>query len=235
MVLLRKRPDFPSLRDRLVRRLQQEGCIKTSKVARALRHIPREEFIAKENITFAYDDSPISLGDSYQTISAPHMVAIMLEELDLKAGLTVLEIGSGSGYNAAVMAEIIRSSKGSVESSRVVSVERLPSLVEFSRSNLERTGYSNQVDVVLGDGSLGYPERSIEQVYDRIIVTAASPSIPRYLESQLKENGIILIPVGEPHIQNLTKAIKKSGRLTKMNICECMFVPLVGANGYGAN
>ena len=163
------------------------------------------------------------------------MVAIMLEELDLKAGLTVLEIGSGSGYNAAVMAEIIRSSKGSVESSRVVSVERIPSLVEFSRSNLERTGYSNQVDVVLGDGSLGYPERSIEQVYDRIIVTAASPSIPRYLESQLKENGIILIPVGEPHIQNLTKAIKKSGRLTKMNICECMFVPLVGADGYGAN
>jgi len=224
--------DFKAQREALVNELLREGIIKSERVAQAFLTVPREEFVWPSARHSAYADSPLPLGDSGQTISAPHMVAIMLEELDLHPGLEVLEVGAGSGYSAALMAEILRS--GSVrERGHITSVERISTLVEFARKNLERTGYSDIVTVVEGDGTLGYPEGSERAIYDRIVVTAAAPHLPRYLKIQLKVGGILLVPAGDLWVQDLVKAVKlEGGKFTERRVCSCMFVPLVGADGY---
>lgn len=212
---------------RLVENLVRQGIFRSARVRHALLKVPREEFVSKVYKNDAYLDTPLPLEDSGQTISAPHMVAIMLEELDLIRGLNVLEIGAGSGYNAALICELV-GPEGSV-----TSVERVPELVEFASNNLKRAGYSKDVEVVLGDGTLGYPQWSKEEIYDRIIVTAASPRMPKILESQLKRNGILLIPIGGVFSQELIKLRKHpDGRITRMNVCGCVFVPLIGADGY---
>ena len=167
--------DFASQRKRLVGNLQREGSIKTNLVVNAFLNVPREEFLPEESRAHAYVDSPLPLGESNQTISAPHMSAIILEELDLRPGLNVLEVGTGSGYNAALMAEIVSPATGKETAGKVLSVEILPELAEFARSNLRRIGYSGRVEVVEGDGTLGYPEGSTDPIYDRVVVTAGAP------------------------------------------------------------
>ncbi|MCP8321645.1 MAG: protein-L-isoaspartate(D-aspartate) O-methyltransferase, partial [archaeon] len=192
---------------------------------------PREEFVWQNTKHLAYEDTPLTLGNTAQTISAPQMVAIMLEELNLKKGLRVLEIGAGSGYSAALMAEIVQPTE-SENQGHVTSIERVLELINFAKDNLKRTGYSDRVSIVFGDGTLGYPERSEEMLYDRIVVTAAAPYIPRYLGIQLKEDGIILAPVGNTFMQTLVKAIKRKGRMEVREVCGCMFVPLIGEDGF---
>jgi protein-L-isoaspartate(D-aspartate) O-methyltransferase len=162
------------------------------------------------------------------------MIAIMLEDLELRNGMKILEIGAGSGYNAALMAEIISPTLNKLKKNiRVITVERVPDLVNFARKNLQKTGYSDRVEVILGDGTLGYPERSEEMLYDRVIITAASPHLPKYLKAQLKFGGILLAPVGDLFMQTLIKAIKKSkDKMITSRKVGCMFVPLIGEEGY---
>ncbi|MCP8311610.1 MAG: protein-L-isoaspartate(D-aspartate) O-methyltransferase [Candidatus Methylarchaceae archaeon HK02M1] len=226
--------DYSLLRRRMVERLMREGVIKSKKVERAFLTVPREEFVWPNTKSLAYEDTPLPLGITGQTISAPHMVAIMLEEFDLKSGLRILEIGTGSGYNAALMAEIVRpTGKDSINQGHVITIERVPELIKFSKDNFDRTGYSDRIDVVLGDGTLGYPERSKKMLYDRIMVTAAAPQIPYYLKAQLKIDGIILAPVGNTFMQTLVKSIKLEGGKMKIEeICGCIFVSLIGEDGF---
>ena len=205
---------------RLVERLKRYGYIRSKEVEDAMLSIRREDFVPPDVRRYAYDDTPLEIGFG-QTISAPHMVAMMCEELELKKGLKILEIGAGSGYHAAVISKIIG------EEGKVYSIERIAELAEFARKNLEKAGIKN-VEVIEGDGSLGLPEYA---PYDRILVTCSAPDIPEPLIEQLKEGGIILIPVGRT-FSVLIKGIKKGKRLEKKEICGCAFVPLIGKYGF---
>jgi len=214
--------DLSNARERLVASLLRRGYIVSPQVEKAMRTVPREEFLPSDLRDEAYMDTPLPIGDG-QTISAPHMVAIMVEKLDLVPGMDVLEIGAGSGYHAAVVAEAI--SPGG----HVYSMERLPSLAEFAQGNLRRTGYDRMVSVIVGDGSKGLPEHA---PYDRIFVACGAPDIPQPLVDQLKVDGEMLIPVGERYYQDLIKVVRRKGGITKENHGGCVFVPLVGEHGY---
>ncbi len=225
---------YAKKRHAMVNRLVREGVIKTEAVKHAFLTVPRELFVWKGGETAAYAESPQPLGMTDQTISAPHMIAIMLEELNLKPGMNVLEVGAGSGYTSALISEIVAPSKEKSDSiGHVTSVELLDELVQFASGNLERAGYSSVVTLVSGDGTLGYPEKHSEETYDRIIVTAASPHIPMYLQMQLKKGGVLLIPVGNP-LEQLLLCVSKSesGEVTSRSVIECMFVPLIGEDGF---
>ena len=189
------------------------------RVISAMSHVPREIFLPEPIQSRAYDDTPLPIGRG-QTISAPHMVAIMCTILDLQPGMNVLEVGGGSGYHAAVMGELV--SPGG----HVYSVERLAELAEAARSNLARAGSVN-VTVIHSDGSLGLPEHA---PYDRISVAATAPGIPEPLKQQLKAGGRMVIPVGEDY-QELYLVTRKNGFSVerKMGV---IFVPLIGKEGF---
>ena len=205
---------------RLIERLKRYGYIRSKEVENAMLSVRREDFVPPSVRRYAYDDTPLEIGFG-QTISAPHMVAMMCEELELKKGLKILEIGAGSGYHAAVISKIIG------EEGKIYSIERIVELAEFARKNLEKAGIKN-VEVIEGDGSLGLPEHA---PYDRILVTCSAPDIPEPLIEQLKEGGIILIPVGRT-FSVLIKGVKRREGLEKKEICECAFVPLIGKYGF---
>ncbi len=219
---------FIEERKRLVEMLKREGIIRSKKVERALLNVPRELFVPENYRDLAYADTPLPIGKG-QTISAPHMVALMTELLNLDEGMKVLEIGTGSGYQAAVIAEIV-APKNSKKPGKVITIERIPELAEFARRNLERAGYIDRVKVVVGDGTLGYPK---EAPYDRIIVTAAAPDIPKPLLEQLKPGGRMVIPVGNKYLQYLYIVDKTpSGKITINKDIPCVFVPLIGKYGW---
>lgn len=205
----------------MVRGLKARGLIVTPEVEQAMLQVPRHLFLPPDIRRAAYRDTPLPLGEG-QTISAPHMVAVMAEALQLLPGHRVLEIGAGSGYNAAVMAEII-GKKG-----QVITVERHPCLAEKAGQVLSENGYGN-VKVVVGDGSLGY---EAEAPYDRISVTCGAPEVPEPLTEQLIEGGIMVIPVGQLDVQSLIRAKKVNGRLIKEDLGSVVFVPLLGEKGH---
>jgi protein-L-isoaspartate(D-aspartate) O-methyltransferase len=208
--------------------LTAEGLLKSEQVRRAFLRVPREAFVWPGTEEQAYFDMPLSLGDTGQTISAPHMVVIMLEALQPKPGDVVLEVGTGSGYNAALLAEMVAPG-GKVEG-RVVTVERVPELAAFARRNLAATGYLDRVDVVVGDGTLG---DAAETLFDGIMVTAAAPRIPSALKRQLRVGGVLLIPVGPLGCQDLIKTVRTSDdRFLEEDLGGCIFVPLLGEDGY---
>jgi protein-L-isoaspartate(D-aspartate) O-methyltransferase len=209
-------------RDRLVVSLKRRGYIKTPLVEKAMRRVPREEFLPEDIRDEAYVDSPLPIGEG-QTISAPHMVAIMAEQLDLSPGMKVLEIGAGSGYHAAVCAEII------APDGHLYTIERIASLATFAENNLKKTGYGTFVTVIFGDGSKGLPEHA---PYDRIFVAAGAPDIPEPLTEQLADGGKMLIPVGGRYYQELIRVVRKNNRLTKENLGGVVFVPLIGEHGH---
>ncbi|MEM0084931.1 MAG: protein-L-isoaspartate O-methyltransferase [Candidatus Methanomethylicia archaeon] len=221
---------FENERKELVRKLIMEGVLKTSNVIRAMLTVPREEFVPQKYRDLAYIDSPLPTLEG-QTISAPHMVAIMCELLMMDVGMKVLEVGGGSGYHAAVCAEIVAPKEAPRENwGHVYSIERIPALVEFARQNLKRCGYDDRVDIILGDGTLGYPKAA---PFDRILVTAAAPDIPEPLINQLKCGGIMVIPVGGTFYQELIVCIKReNGKITKHSAGGCVFVPLIGKYGW---
>lgn len=206
--------EYERERSFLVKSLKERGT--SERTLRAMGKIARHQFVPPRHVSRAYVDSPLPIGHE-QTISAPHMVAIMCDLLELQEGQTILEIGAGSGYNAAVMAEIVG------ENGQVYSIERHEPLARFARENLERAGYSN-VEVILADGSLGYPEHA---PYDRICVTASAPQTPKALLEQLSPGGIMVLPEGDSY-QNLY-LIRKSmnGEITKEDKGRVIFVPLV--------
>ncbi|MGQ9759743.1 MAG: protein-L-isoaspartate(D-aspartate) O-methyltransferase [Candidatus Methanomethylicaceae archaeon] len=221
---------FAEKRERLVKRLIEEGILKKPEVIRAMLRVPREEFVSVELKEHAYIDSPLPTLEG-QTISAPHMVAMMCELLDLKKGHKVLEVGGGTGYHAAVCAEIVAPTDIPLEErGHVYAIERLRSLVEFARRNLERCYYSDRVTIIEGDGTLGYPDAA---PYDRILVTAAAPRIPPPLKMQLRDGGKMVIPVGEAYSMQDLILVERSGDSYREYTCGgCVFVPLYGRYGW---
>lgn len=218
-------------KERLVESLKGRGYLVSKKVEDALRAVPREEFVHPDSRSYAYRDTPLSIKHG-QTISAPHMCVIMCEGLDLDVGMTVLEIGAGSGYHAALCAEIV-APPGASHLGHVYTVEIVEDLIAFARSNLERTGYADRVTLIHGDGGLGLEERA---PFDRIFVAAAAPSIPAPLLDQLAPGGTMLIPVGSLGLyQELMLVLKsKDSTITKRRWGGVAFVPLTGRFGYGS-
>lgn len=217
-------------RARLADDLAAEGLMKSAEVRRAFLKVPREAFVWPDTLEQAYFDMPLALGDTGQTISAPHMVVIMLEALKPKAGDSVLEVGTGSGYNAALLAEMVAPSPES--KGRVVSVERVPELVAFARRNLVASGYSDRVEVILGDGTLG-GIAGAGASFDGIMATAAAPRVPLALKRQLKIGGTLLVPVGPMGYQDLIRMVRiSSDRYAQEDLGGCVFVPLIGREGY---
>lgn len=210
--------DFKRLRNLMVDLQLLLRGIKDPRVIDAMRKVPRHLFIPPTLQGNAYSDMSLPIGDG-QTISQPYMVAIMTELLELKGDETVLEIGTGSGYQAAILAEIAR---------EVYTIERIPTLADRAMKVLASLGYDN-VHVIAGNGSKGLVEKA---PFDRIIITAAAPMILDTLKNQLKEGGIIVAPVGERFSQILIKGKKKQNILIEERHIPCVFVPLVGEYGW---
>jgi protein-L-isoaspartate(D-aspartate) O-methyltransferase len=197
--------------------LRRRG-IRDERVLHAMQRVPRHEFVASSFWSNAYEDEPVPIGEG-QTVSQPYIVAFMLEALEIAPEHRVLEVGTGTGYEAALLSELAR---------EVVTIERHARLAEAARVNLQRLRYAN-VAVVNGDGSQGYPERA---PYDRIIVAAASPHIPHALWEQLVEGGRMILPLGSPDLQEVTLARKENGQAVTLQLEGCRFVPLIGAEGF---
>jgi len=214
--------DFPGQRSRLVAGLRSAGYIETDAVERAMLAVRREDFVSGWTRRAAYADHPLDIGHG-QTISAPHMVAIMVEAMRAAEGLRVLEVGGGSGYHAAVIAEAI-GPRG-----HVWSVERIEPLAEGARRNLEAAGYAERVTVVVGDGSCGWPEHA---PYDRISVACAAPSVPEPMQRELTDGGMLLVPVGGMGIQTLLRVTRRGDAFHVEDLGGCVFVPLRGRCGF---
>ncbi|AAB91197.1 protein-L-isoaspartate O-methyltransferase [Archaeoglobus fulgidus] len=210
--------DFDEKRRILAERLRDELNL-SEKVYNAIKKVPRHLFVPERYRTMAYVDTPLPIGYG-QTISAPHMVAIMCELLDLREGERVLEIGTGCGYHAAVTAEIVG------KRGLVVSVERIPELAEIAKRNLSALGYENVV-VIVGDGSLGYEPMA---PYDKIYVTASAPDIPKPLLEQLKIGGKMVIPIGET--TQFLYVVERDNGVRKWSWGAVRFVPLYGKYGF---
>ncbi len=199
------------------RQLRRRG-ISDERVLRAMAAVPREHFVPEDVRRSAYNDSALPIGHE-QTISQPWVVAAICQSLSLDGPEKVLEIGTGSGYSAAVLSHL---------ADHVVSIERLPALGEGARERLAELGIGN-VEVIVGDGSRGYPERA---PYDAIAVHAASPEAPHSLLSQLAPEGRLVVPIATGSSDLLTAFIKDNGDLRQETIGPCRFVPLIGAEGF---
>lgn len=192
--------------------------IRDQRVLDAFRKVPRHEFLPDELRSSAYADCALPIGQG-QTISQPYMVAIMTELLKLKGDERVLEVGTGSGYQAAILAELCR---------KVFSIERIALLSERAKNILKKLGYQN-IEFVIGDGTEGHAR---EAPYEGIVVTAGCPGIPQPLVDQLAEGGRLIIPVGETFMQTLTTVTKEKGKIKTEESIGCVFVPLVGKYGW---
>jgi protein-L-isoaspartate(D-aspartate) O-methyltransferase len=193
--------------------------IRDERVLCAMQEIPREEFVPMELRVVSYRDDPAQIGYG-QTISQPYMTALMAESLALTGTETVLEVGAGCGYAAAVLGAL---------AARVISVEIIPGLAYRARENLRRTGRHGNVEVVIGDGSCGHAERA---PYDAISVAAGAPDIPASLLEQLRDPGRLVIPVGERNDQELRVVWKDRGRIESRVATLCRFVLLRGGEGW---
>jgi protein-L-isoaspartate(D-aspartate) O-methyltransferase len=192
--------------------------VSDERVLSAMRDVPRHLFVPESYQSAAYNDSPLPIGKG-QTISQPYIVAVMTDLLGVLPTNKVLEIGSGSGYQAAILGRLART---------VVTVERIPEVAEMARANLARVGITN-VRVVSGNGTLGYPEGA---PYDGILVTAATPSVPQPLIDQMAEGGRLVAPVGSRDLQELIRLTKKEGQTTREFFGGVVFVPLLGEHGW---
>ena len=222
-------PTFEEQKKKIIKSLKREGYVKSQKVIDAFMRVPRELFVPSKLKDYAYSDTPLPIGYG-QTISAIHMVLFMCELLDLEPGHKVLEVGTGSGYHAAIIAEIV-SPSNSEKKGHVYTIERIEPLAEFAIKNLERAGYSDRVTVILGDGTMGYPDFA---PYDRISVTASGPTIPKPLVEQLAINGKMVLPMGRHSYWQELYLIKKkeNGDIEKISHGGVAFVPLIGKYGW---
>lgn len=194
--------------------------ISAPRVLDAFRLVPRHGFVPENMRDSAYDDSALPIGEG-QTISQPYMVAIMTELLRLKGEEKVLEVGTGSGYQAAILAELCK---------KVYTLERLDTLSQRAKILLQGLGYSN-IEFLVGDGTEGYAPAA---PYDGIVVTAACPEAPQPLVDQLAEGGRLVIPLGEKYLQTLTVITREKGRIKTEESIGCVFVPLIGKYGWKA-
>jgi protein-L-isoaspartate(D-aspartate) O-methyltransferase len=208
--------DLERARENLLRYLERD--IADKRVVEAMKRVPREAFVSLEQYHAAYDDRPLSIGFG-QTISQPFIVALMVQALVLKGDEKLLELGTGSGYEAAILAELAQ---------KVVTVECISELAESARQVLDKLGYSN-IEVHIAGRTLGWPEGA---PYDAIIVSAGAPTVPQVLLEQLTWNGRLVIPVGSRWQQDLLKVTKlrKGNRIE--NLGGCYFVPLIGEGAW---
>jgi protein-L-isoaspartate(D-aspartate) O-methyltransferase len=204
-------------REMVARQIEQRG-IRDERVLRAMRSVKRHLFVPEEYVHASYTDEPLPIGQG-QTISQPFMVAAMAEALLLSGSEKVLEIGAGSGYQAAVLSRLAHA---------VIAIEAQPGLAVSARERLSRLGFTN-VRIEHADGSMGWPQ---DAPYDAILVTAAAPSVPPPLVEQLAERGRLVIPVGGPENQDLIRITRNEGRISRDSLCACRFVPLVGRYGW---
>ncbi len=210
--------EFAQLRERMVATQIASRGIEDKRVLGVMAKVPRHRFVLPEYLDSAYEDHPLPIGEG-QTISQPYMVALMTECLGLKGDEKVLEIGTGSGYQAAILAEI---------SKEVYTIERVENLAERAKKVLSDLGYEN-VKVIIGDGSRGLEK---EAPFDGIIVTAGAPILPKSLVDQLAEGGKMVIPVGGSFSQALLLVEKEKGKVKTTSVCGCVFVPLIGEYGW---
>jgi len=209
--------DFEAARAKLIEHLSAE--IKDQRVLAAMARIPRERFVPPESQHLAYEDRPLPIGLD-QTISQPYIIALMTQALELTGREKVLEVGTGSGYQVAILAELAR---------LVITVERLAPLAEAAKKVLDGLGYSN-IMVHLAEETLGWPD---EAPYDAIIVTAGAPRVPVDLLAQLAINGRLVIPVGSRYVQELYKITRRRMKNVVENLGGCCFVSLIGKDAWG--
>lgn len=210
---------FDSARRRLVRDLVNSGIIKSEAVAEAMLRVPREEFVMPEYRLSAYEDRALPLlGDA--TISAPHMTAMLCEAVEPREGIRILEVGTGSGYQAAVCAEAVR------RRGKIYTIEIELPIAIYAAQNIERLGYAGVVEVFWGDGTLGLPQYA---PYDAIIVTAAAPRVPPALMEQLAVGGRLVIPLEEDGGQVLYLYVKEAKGVRRTALAQVAFVPLRGS------
>ncbi|TET05296.1 MAG: protein-L-isoaspartate(D-aspartate) O-methyltransferase [Promethearchaeota archaeon] len=221
--------DYEEKRSKLVESLTKRAILTKPSVIRAMLKVPRHKFLPKGAIESAYIDSPLLIGIG-QTISAPHMNAMMCELLELKEGEKVLEIGTGSGYHAALCAELV-APEHSKNPGHVYTIERHKELADKAEESLINTGYGDIVTVICRDGTLGYPQ---EAPFDKILVTASSPKkVPPPLKEQLRDGGILCIPAGSKEWgQNLYIISKKENKFNSKRVTGVRFVPLIGEWGF---
>ncbi len=208
--------DFEAARARLVEHLSLE--IGDARVLAAMSRIPRERFVPPQSRHLAYEDMPLPIGLD-QTISQPFIIALMTEALEFTGEEKVLEVGTGSGYQAAILAELAR---------LVITTERLPALAETARNILSELGYTN-IEVRLAEETLGWRR---EAPYDAIMVTAGAPRVPADLLAQLKVGGRLVVPVGSRYVQELYRITRRRGKNTVQNLGGCRFVPLIGKDAW---
>jgi protein-L-isoaspartate(D-aspartate) O-methyltransferase len=204
--------DFAAQRQQMVQRQMMTRGINDARVLAAMRKVPREEFVPSESRAGSYEDGPLPIGYG-QTISQPYIVAFMTEQLRAKPSDRVLEVGTGSGYQAAILAELV---------SEVYSVEIVEPLAKNAEATLQRLGYKN-VHLKIGDGYKGWPEAGL---FDAIIVTCAPDKVPQPLVDQLKDDGRMVIPVGDRFAQQLYLLEKKNGQLKQSATLPVRFVPM---------
>lgn len=210
--------DFEAERRDMVARQIRDRGIRSERVLEAMAGVPRHLFVADELVSRAYADEPLPIGEG-QTISQPFMVAAMAEALRLDGNERVLEVGCGSGYQAAVLSRL---------AGQVIAIETRATLAASARKRLANLGCAN-VTVVEGDGSAGWPAGA---PYDAILVTAAAPEVPRPLIDQLAEGGRLVIPVGGSKHQELLRIVKRDGKIAEQSLYSCRFVPLLGRFGW---
>lgn len=210
--------DFKLARERMVKNQLMPRSIRDERVLQAMGKIPRHLFIQEALAGEAYNDHPVPIGEK-QTISQPYIVALMTEALELKGSENTLEIGTGSGYQTAILAEL---------SSRVFTVERIKSLLVKARKLLAKLGYNNILFKAF-DGTLGWKDYT---PFDAIMVTAGAPNVPEPLKEQLADNGRIIIPVGDRYTQELIKITRKGESFEQESLGGCRFVNLIGVHGW---
>lgn len=210
--------DFKSLQEEMVTQQIMRRGVVTPRVIEAFRKVPRHLFVPEQFQSHSYNDHPLPIGEG-QTISQPYIVALMTDLLDLSGEDKVLEIGTGSGYQAAILAELGK---------EVYTTERHKLLAERAEKIFKELNYQN-VKVLVGDGTKGWKEFS---PYQKIIVTASAPDVPQPLFIQLDEMGKLVIPIGGRWSQDLVLIEKRKGKMIRKSVCGCVFVPLIGEYGY---
>jgi len=211
--------DFEAARARMVAEQIEARGFRDQAVLQAMGRVPRHLFVEPALLERAYEDTPLPIGER-QTISQPYMVALMTEALELRGGERVLEVGTGSGYQAAILAEV---------GVRVLSLERVPALAERARALLAALGYGDEVRVEVADGTLGWAP---EAPYEAILVTAGAPQLPRPLIEQLAPSGRLVLPIGEDELQTLVRIRRGPQGLAEEYLGECRFVKLLGSYGW---
>lgn len=214
---------YAKVRERMLRWHLKGRDITDPRVLAVMAGIPREEFVPQSYLAQAYSDGPLPIGMG-QTISQPYIVALMTQELRVNPDCEVLEIGTGSGYQTAILSKLVK---------KVYTIERFSELSESAQAVLDRLGIKN-VEFYVGDGSCGWPEQRLPSsgCFDRIMITAGVPKIPPPLAKQLANGGLIVTPVGYGSVQELVVGEKKADKLIETTICDVRFVQLVGKYGF---